>query len=159
VQTVVILVFIIATLIVIHGCLNEWKRIKVEAAQKFDSEENDLRNLQAWVGDWSDRVLKPKGASPQGTYKHLKDEMEELGRELDLYFYSDFSENHKQLKEKISKEIADGMIVYCHLAHQLDIDIAPHFIEKMNINEARKWSLPNAEGIIHHVDEGVLNED
>ena len=147
--------------IVVSGMIKEWRRVDVqEILQREhqheiqDLEEHDYRSMQAWVGDWSDRVLKPKGVTLSGTYKHLQKEVTELGEELDILIAnSEMLYLQKQeLLERIAKELADIDIVTCHIAHQLDIELAEHIIEKMKTNENRKWAVANSEGVSQHID-------
>lgn len=121
--------------------------------------DNDYRAMQEWVGEWTDRVLKPKGVTLMGTYKHLLKEVEELGVELEKWValenctgdYGNIGAR-EELREKIAKETADIDIVTCHIAHQVGFIISYHFLEKMDINEKRQWSEANSEGVSQHVD-------
>lgn len=183
-----IIAIIIIIAIVVRGMVREFQRINEnDARQKRRDEllsraadmatdhvkmiiensrlrEYDYRHLQNWVGEWSDRVLKPKGVTLQGTYKHLVKEVTELGLELDKLaalgpqdpcdYYNDGQ--FAELKEKIAKELVDIDIVTCHLGHQLNILLAPHFVEKMVVNENRSWHQADENGVSQHV-EGTDN--
>lgn len=138
---------------------NEDTRFKQALDKVSELKENDFRRLQDWVGDWSDRVLKPKGVTIQGTYKHLQKEMVELGKELDIWLSPAFQVkpdmSYLEVREKMAKEIADIVIVCCHLSHQLNIPLSSHILEKMEINEKRQWAEANAEGVSQHISENV----
>lgn len=161
----------ISAYIVLRGMWREWVRVNDQAAlsarliledvmRAKDLHDFDFRNLQSWVGRWSDRVLKPKGVTLSGTYKHLSKEVVELGKELDeweaLGGWDSWDPyncgHHEELLEKIAKELVDIDIVTCHLAHQLNIRLAHHFREKMIINENRQWADANSEGVSQHID-------
>jgi NTP pyrophosphatase (non-canonical NTP hydrolase) len=62
---------------------------------------------------------------------------------------SDSSVNYGEAMDKAAVEIADVVIVCCHLASAMNIDLTDMIEQKMTINAARKWNVSG--GVGYHV--------
>ncbi len=70
-------------------------------------------------------------------FRHLISEVGELSREL--LRYASPAEPKKEIDRAVGYEIYDIVWNLCELANQLDIDLEPYFLEKIEINRKRSW--------------------
>ena len=70
-------------------------------------------------------------------FHHLISEIDELSRELLRYASPDARK--KDVDRAVGYEIYDIVWNLCELANQLDIDLEPYFLEKIEINRKRSW--------------------
>lgn len=70
-------------------------------------------------------------------FRHLISEVGELSRELLRYASPDAPK--KEVDRAVGHEIYDIVWNLCELANQLDIDLEPYFLEKIEINHQRSW--------------------
>ena len=82
-------------------------------------------------------------ATAKAEFKHLEEEIEELD---DAMFFPDNAVG-------IGEEIADCMFLLFGIANMNQIDILGALERKLEINMARNWGPPNADGVVHRLPE------
>lgn len=94
-------------------------------------------------------------ATPISKVHHLKEEVEELLKELQEWYNSGFPKSETQMQDLlIEKEFADCFILLFGSAYSHGMsyeDICESINMKMEINKKRKWGKPNANGVVNHV--------
>jgi NTP pyrophosphatase (non-canonical NTP hydrolase) len=123
-----------------------------------------FRTIQEDIGDWAQASI-PK-ATWQGNIAHLRKEVTELEQEFTDWdkcressstdtvvsnFFNSVSFN--KTHDRLRKELADVVVLACHLARIGKVDLVQAVRDKMVINKKRKWSEPDEKGVIHHVEE------
>ena len=102
-----------------------------------------LRELQTEVSDWAKRAVP--NSCWRGIIQHLRNEVEELDKE-------EFDPH----KDKMGFEMADIVILVCHLAGREGIDLQDFVEKKIIRNNSRIWSEPDkVTGVIHHLKDPV----
>lgn len=92
-----------------------------------------LRKLQGDINGWQDRTF-PR-STLQSTYRHLTQEVEELGRTAE---------------GEEAEELADVFILVCAVAGKCGVDLAQAVSEKMRVNLNRVWLEPDEHGVVYH---------
>ncbi len=95
-----------------------------------------LTALQKRVSEWAGRVF------PQSTQQCR---LEHLGREL----------KELEADPTSGEEMADMGLILLHMAQEAGVDLGVEMRKKHEINQWRKWGQPDAQGVVHHVEETV----
>jgi len=113
--------------------------------------------LQVRIGYWA--VREGIQETIQGRIAHIKKEIAELEESERLYEDLDegFSDLEK-LRKSFESEAADLGILLFGYAHQRGFDLLTAMEEKFSEVRARRWSKPDAEGVIEHVREGEADQ-
>mgnify|MGYP006412281505 FL=1 len=93
-----------------------------------------IKEAQKYVSNWCDKVFPERTMA--GTF---------------VKFFSEIGEMTNDPKDV--HEYADVLVLLLDLAEQNGVDIEEAFIEKMKINENRKWIKDPVLGIMNHVKE------
>ena len=109
-------------------------------------------SFQEEVGEWGN-VQFPMATS-SAICAHLKREVAELDKAA--YSLRVFSPNYQAqlLKQEVAMEAADCYMLLLHLCFRNGIDLETAAREKFEVNKARTWGKPDAEGVVEHVREG-----
>src|SRR5690242_18578343 len=97
------------------------------------------------ITDWQDSVFTK--ATPLSAAIHLQREIRELVFDI---------KNGNPLSAKF--ELADCFLLLVGVAHLSNIDLEAAAIEKLEINKAREWGEPDAEGVVEHIKGKTLLE-
>lgn len=97
-----------------------------------------LDALQREVGEWGDKTFPVSTVS--SVLAHFQKEVKEL-----VEAYSNGQAD--------PSEIADCQLLLIHLAHKTGASIRDEVRRKFEINKARKWGKPDAQGVVEHVRE------
>lgn len=107
-----------------------------------------LDELQADIGDWARKTFPQ--ATDTGTAMHLQREVSEL---LALCHVADFGPIGADIN-MIAEESADCLILLLNLANRIGFSLADAVTQKMQVNRARQWGQPDAEGVVEHIRAG-----
>jgi hypothetical protein len=92
----------------------------------------DLLALMGKVADWGDRQFP--GSTWEGKGKHLVKEAREALE-----------------SPGNGEELADVLMILCHMIRQAGVDIYAEVERKLAICEQRQWQAPDADGVVEHV--------
>lgn len=108
-------------------------------------------SFQDEIGEWGNRTFTK--ATEHSIIAHLRREVEEVQKSVDL-LGRDLPEGiRKQMREELGFELADCYMLLLHLAHRNRVDLV-HFANiKFEINQARQWGQPDSEGVCEHIKE------
>jgi len=109
------------------GALLEWRDTWIAA----QPEKRVLDRLQDEIGAWGDKTFP--GSTPSSVLKHLQKEINEL------------------ITDKNSVEAADCVMLIIHFAHKMRFSLLDAIRYKFDINKARQWGTPDADGVVEHV--------
>jgi len=104
------------------------------------------------ISSWSTETFGNKQRNPAILY-HLKKEVEELIEALEEPISVEFAEYQKQRRRAVL-EYADCFILLLDSADKFHLtanQILSACIEKLEINKARTWGEPDANGVIEHI--------
>jgi hypothetical protein len=117
------------------------------------------QTLEYIQNDWGSFAISKFGdkASAPGCINHIKTELLELEEEFEaLKKVPRHSTEEGKILRNIEEELSDVIVLICHAAALLHLNIAQGTINKIAKNKRRVWGEPDKEtGIIHHVSEGV----
>lgn len=100
----------------------------------------DLDDMVSRLGSWADDTFAPDGGyRGPGIVAHLAKEVIELAED-----------------PRDMEELADCVLLLCHLAHQNGGNLHTAIARKFEINKRRTWGQPDANGVVEHVREGRL---
>lgn len=100
----------------------------------------DMDCVVSQIGTWADETFAPDGDyRGPSIVAHLAKEVREL------------AENPRDMEE-----LADCVILLCHLAHQNGGNLQAAIARKFEINKRRKWGQPDVDGVVEHVRSDAL---
>lgn len=107
--------------------------------EQFPYDDGDLNviemrkftDLQEWAGRWGDKVFPE--SSLMRMLKHLSEEVSELH----VAVVRDLFDRKEELR--CTEEIADVMLLLMRVADAMDVSAYVAAVEKLRINEKRKW--------------------
>ena len=115
-------------------------RTAVSGTQSGISATGDLDALQNAVGTWAGKTFPH--ATPAIIVEHLRDELDELSiAVLDAD------------KPSIAEEAADILLILLHLCHRGGFSLIGEAQKKFAVCQRRRWSEPDARGVVRHIDE------
>jgi len=137
------------------GYSNRWPIIAAALQKAYDEGLADARaaasprererwafdDLQKEIGAWANMTFI--AATSLSVHEKLKEEVDELGFEI-----------RQVCRDGVGEEIADCIFALLVLAHKQDVSAIAELRRKFEINKARKWGPPNAQGVYTHVREG-----
>jgi hypothetical protein len=109
------------------GDLIEWRDRWVAT----HPDKRALDRLQAEIGAWGDKTFPQSTAN--SVLKHFQKESGEL------------------LTDKNAVEAADCTMLIMHFAHKMRFSLLDAIRQKFEINKARTWGKPDADGVVEHV--------
>lgn len=92
-----------------------------------------LEDLIDEIQDWQLKTFP--NSTPASKFAHLRREIEELSHDVTS-----------------ESEIADCLFLLIGMAKTQGFDIFRILKNKFDVNRAREWGLPDAEGVVEHVD-------
>jgi len=119
-----------------------------------------LQKLMDDIGAWSDSEFGTAQRNP-GIAHHLKKEVDELIEALTL-FKASVADDTVKVTEKVGQwnkvvfEYADCLILLLDSAHHFSLSAKQlvYFARrKLKTNKARKWGVPDENGVVEHVRE------
>jgi len=105
----------------------------------------NFKDLMQEITDWQDSVFTQ--ATALSAVTHLQREV------IELTFAIQSEQLKKEGQDDIIKELADCFLLVVGVAHLSGIDLEAAAIEKLEINKARVWGVPDADGVVEHVRE------
>jgi len=102
--------------------------------------------LQSWIGSWAAKTFRDDQRSLP-IICHLTKEVQELRETAQLM------DSDPKRGPSLRAEAGDCLILLCDLAHREGFDLVTAAVEKMAVNERRRWKAPDAEGVCEHVRE------
>ena len=113
--------------------------------------EEAFQNIQTDWGSFAVRAF-PVPKHPFGCLNHIRSEVDELEKELKVFTNSTPGFQDTVMRDRVAYEIADVIIVACHLAWKVGIyNLQKYLLEKINKNKTRTWGEPDpVTGVIHH---------
>ena len=108
----------------------------------------DLESLQTEIGQWTDTTFPSHyingTPNPRGPIYHLADPEKGEARELLTAF---------ERGDDLAEEVADIVILCLAIGHLAGFSVQDAVVAKMTKNRARRWGLPDANGICEHIEE------
>lgn len=99
-----------------------------------------MAETQVGISQWIENTFGPVISNAR-IVSRANEEMAEMIRSVTV------DDNHPELAE----EIADVVIILCHLATRLGVDLPEEINKKMAVNRARKWDR-DGSGCGYHVE-------